>query len=64
MIIFKNTDHTVLLKAAVLWLIVVPICLLWDVIFLVIENIYKGAVWIDNRGDNTVENIRRWSERK
>lgn len=64
MIIFKNTDHTVLLKAAVLWLIVVPICLLWDVIFLVIENIYKGAVWIDNHGDNTVENIRRWSERK
>ena len=64
MIIFKNTDHTVLLKAAVLWIIVVPICLLWDVIFLVIENIYKGAVWIDNRGDNTVENIRRWSERK
>jgi len=38
-------------------ILLTPIVLIWDVIYFVIEKLYKGATWIDKNGGNLIEDI-------
>jgi len=46
-------------KQILLMCILVPLALVWDIVYTIISWIYKGATWIDENGGAYVDKVIR-----
>jgi hypothetical protein len=46
------------MKLALFYIICVPLALVWDLIFFLIKILYKGATYLDRKGEVFIQNLR------
>jgi len=45
-------------KIGLLYGIVVPVAIVWDLLFTAIEYAYKGCAWVDKKGEAIIDDIQ------
>lgn len=58
----RNISKEQLAKGFVVWVFVIPLCLVWDTFYKGMQYLMKLWDVVDKRGDQIVEKIYMWSE--
>lgn len=56
-------DKTLMAKKAFVYLIVIPVCFIWDLFYKSMQQLMKVWDFVDSYGDDIIEEIHIWSSK-